>query len=326
MMTVYRDADIDAGLLHGMTVAVIGYGNQGHAHALNLRDSGVDTLVGARPGGSAAARATHDGFQPLAVAEAAARADMLMLSLPDEVLPQVYADEIAPQLKPAAAVGFAHGLAVHFGQIVPRADLDVFLVAPKGAGRWLRHRYEHGSGLAALAAVHQDASGRAFAKALAYAGAIGCGRAGIVQTSFKDECVTDLFGEQAVLCGGLPGLLRAGYETLVAAGYSPELAYFECVQEAKLIVDLIAERGFDAMRQAISNTAEYGGYRAQERLIDEPLRRSMQQILRDIEDGRFADRLASEGRTAVMQDLRGRHTDAQLEQAGRFVRGLDPGH
>ena len=320
---VYKDADIDLGHIRQATVAVIGYGNQGHAHAQNLRDSGVATLVGVRPGGTAFQRASAAGFDPMPMDEAAARADCIMLTLPDEVIPEVYERSIAPHLSSGKVLSFAHGLAVHFQQIVLPKDIDVALVAPKGAGHWLRDYYVRSGGLAALAAVHQDASGQAFDRILAYAGAIGCGRAGILRTTFEAECVTDLFGEQAVLCGGIPGLLQAGYQTLVDAGYPPDLAYFECVQEAKLIVDLIADQGFDAMRAAISNTAEIGGYDAQEALVDQTMRDKMANILGTIRTGSFAKSLKARAGHSLDQHRRD-HSDDTLEAVGGFIRSLQP--
>ncbi len=326
-MKVYRDGDGDIGIIRARRVAILGYGNQGHAHALNLRDSGVEIVVGARAGGPSAQAAEKAGFSVLGYAEAAAAADVVMMTLPDEHIPAVYAADVAPHLRAGAALGFAHGFAVHFGLIEPRADLDVFLIGPKGAGRWLRAEYEAGRGLACLLAVHRNATGRGFDIALAYALALGCGRAGIIETSFSDECETDLFGEQAVLCGGIPALIAAGFQTLVEAGYPPELAYFECVQEAKLIVDLIAEGGFAYMREQISNTAEYGGALAAERLVTEATRAEMRAILQDIRSGRFARRLITDTRagSAELKRLRERLADPVLEEAGRTVRALAGG-
>jgi len=324
-MNVYRDADIDRSCLDARTIAILGYGNQGHAHALNLRDSGCRVIIGARaksPSGAAAAKA---GFEVVSYADAAARGDVVMLTLPDEHIPAIHDTEVAPHVRPGAALGFAHGLAVHFGQIAPRDDLDVFLIGPKGAGRWLRAEYMAGRGLACLFAVHRDASGSAREIALAYAAGLGCGRAGIIETSFAEECETDLFGEQAVLCGGIPALIQAGYETLVDAGYTPELAYFECVQEAKLIVDLIAESGPAGMRSAVSTTAEYGGYLAADRLVTADTRREMRAILDDIRSGRFADRLARDTRAGQPELTRLRAAqDAEIEPVGARIRSLMP--
>ncbi len=323
-MKVYRDGDGDIGIIRARRVAILGYGNQGHAHALNLRDSGVEVVVGARSGGPSARAAEEAGFPVRSYAAAVAGADVVMMTLPDEHIPDIYAADVAPHLREGGALGFAHGFAVHFGLLTPRADLDVFLIGPKGAGRWLRAEYEAGRGLACLLAVHHNASGSAFDIALSYALALGCGRAGIIETTFADECETDLFGEQAVLCGGIPALIAAGYETLVAAGYPPALAYFECVQEAKLIVDLIAEGGFAYMRERISNTAEYGGALAAERLVTEQTRAEMRAILADIRSGRFATRLMADTRAGGAELARLRRTLANpdLEAAGQFVRRL----
>ena len=330
-MRVYRDADAGMDLVTRRPVAVIGYGNQGHAHALNLRDSGCQVIVGARPGGRGAEAAQADGFPVAEPGVAAGKADIVMVTLADEAIPRVFDAEIGPALRPGAALGFAHGLAVHFGHVVPRPNLDVFLVAPKGAGRWLRSAYRAGSGLAALVAVHQDATDRAFDIALAFACGLGCGRTGILATSFEEEAVTDLFGEQAVLCGGLPDLLTAGYQTLIKAGYAPELAYFECIHEAKLIIDLIAETGFDGMRRAISNTAEYGGYLTGERLITPDTEAEMGRVLADIRSGRFATQFLSDADQGAPDLARRRDAagDPGLEQAGAAIRALlrgeDPG-
>ncbi len=325
-MRIHRDGDGDLSVIRTRRVAILGYGNQGHAHALNLRDSGVEVIVGARMDGASARAAAAAGFPVRSYAQAAAEADVVMLTLPDEHIPRIYEEEVAPAIRQGAALGFAHGLAVHFGLIEPRADLDVFLIGPKGAGRWLRAEYEAGRGLACLVAVHRDASGRAFDIALAYALALGCGRAGILETSFAEECETDLFGEQAVLCGGIPALIEAGWRTLVEAGYSPEMAYFECVHEAKLIVDLIAEGGFAWMRERISNTAEYGGELAADRLVDERTRAEMRAILADIRSGRFAERLIADTRAGApeLARLRARHRpdiDKVGERVRRIVRG-----
>ncbi len=323
-MKIYRDGDGDIDVIRARRVAILGYGNQGHAHALNLRDSGVDVVVGARPEGPSARAAAQAGFPVLSYAQAAACADVVMMTLPDEHLSDIYTADVAPHLREKGALGFAHGLAVHFGLIAPRADLDVFLIGPKGAGRWLRAEYEAGRGLACLLAVHQDASGCGFDIALSYALALGCGRAGIIETTFADECETDLFGEQAVLCGGIPALIAAGFRTLVEAGYPPELAYFECVQEAKLIVDLIAEGGFAYMRERISNTAEYGGALAAERLVTQETRDEMRAILADIRSGRFVERLMvdTQAGSPELARLRQKLADPAIEAAGQTVRKL----
>lgn len=286
-MQVYYDADITRRLAD-CRVAVIGYGSQGHAHALNLRDSGVGgVVIGLRPGAPTEAAARAAGFAVATSREAAAGADLVMLLTPDETHAALYAD-IEPALKHAAALGFAHGFAVHFGFVAPRADLDVFLVAPKGPGPAVRDAYARGGGLAALMAVSQDATGHAREMALAYAGAIGAGRAGIMATTFREECECDLFGEQVVLCGGVPALARAAYETLVQAGYAPEMAYFECIHEIKLIVDLIERRGIAGMHEKISNTAEYGEYVVGPRIVTAATRAAMREVLAEVQSGAFA--------------------------------------
>nr|WP_281301939.1 MULTISPECIES: ketol-acid reductoisomerase [unclassified Iodidimonas] len=325
-MTVYTDKDCDPAALHGKKIAILGYGNQGHAHALNLRDSGFDVIIGARdPGQSSGAKARDAGFMVLPFAEAVTIADIVMMTLPDEVIPAIYESAVAPFLRPGAALGFAHGLAVHFGAIRPADDVDLFLIGPKGAGRWLRAEYLAGRGLACLIAVGRDATGAAMEIALGYASGLGCGRAGMVETSFREECETDLFGEQAVLCGGIPALIVAGYDTLIEAGYAPEVAYFECVHEAKLVVDLMFEAGPEKMRQAISNTAEYGGYLAGEALVDDRMRQTMKRILTEIQSGAFAQRLFDDTRKGSPDLMRFRaHRHDGLEAAGERVRALMP--
>lgn len=331
-MNVYDERDADLDLIRGRRVAIIGYGNQGHAHALNLRDSGVrEVLVGAREGSPSGARAAEAGFRVLTVAEAARWADLVMLMAPDEDQARIYRDELEPNLSEGAALAFAHGLSVHFGLIVPRTDLDVFLIAPKGPGRAVRSAYEAGSGLPCLFAVAQDGGGHgngtAKALALAYGAAIGAGRAAMLETSFREECETDLFGEQAVLCGGISNLVMAGYETLVEAGYPPEMAYFECVHEAKLITDLIYERGIARMREAISNTAEFGDYVTGPRLIDERVRAEMRAVLTDIQRGRFAQRLMldTQAGSPEMTAERQRQRTHPIEAVGERVRNMIPG-
>lgn len=324
-MQIYRDADADLSLLTSRTVAIVGYGNQAHAHALNLRDSGVpDIIVALRPGSDRADMARVDGFQVMTTAEAAARADLLMVLAPDETHADLYAQEIAPHLKRGAALGFAHGLAVHFGLVEPRADLDVFLVAPKGPGRAVRSEYLAGPGLPCLIAFAQDATGHARALALAYAKGLGCGRSAMIETSFREECECDLFGEQAVLCGGVSNLVQAGYETLVDAGYAPEMAYFECVHEVKLIVDLIHARGIAAMREAISTTAEFGDYVTGPRIVTDDTRAAMRGVLADIQSGDFARNLVAEYRAGnpLMRAKRAEQRAAAIERAGATVRKL----
>jgi ketol-acid reductoisomerase len=285
---VYRDEDADRSLLRGRRVAIVGYGNQGRAQALNLADSGVAGIVVALPEGSERRTlAAADGFKVATGAEAARQADLVMMLAPDELQARIYADDLAPHLPQGAALGFSHGLAIRFGLIRPRGDLDVFLVAPKGPGAALRALYQEGRGMLALLAVAQDASGSAQALALSYAAALGCGRAGILPSSFAEECEADLFNEQAVLWGAIPELIQAGFDTLVEAGFSPEVAYLECLTEVKLIADLIVERGIAGMREAISTTARYGAMAGGPRIVTDETRAEMRRILRDIRSGAF---------------------------------------
>ena len=287
-MRVYYDRDADVNIIKGKKVAVIGYGSQGHAHILNLRDSRVaDVAVALREDSSSRKKAEGEGLTVMNPGDAAAWADVVMVLTPDELQGDLYRDHIAPNLKEGAALAFAHGLNIHFNLIVPRADLDIFMVAPKGPGHTVRAEYQRGAGVPCLVAVAQDASGNAMEIALSYASAIGGGRAGIIETTFREECETDLFGEQAVLCGGLSHLIKAGYETLVEAGYAPEMAYFECLHEVKLIVDLMYEGGLADMRYSVSNTAEYGDYVSGPRVITDETKAEMKQILTDIQEGRF---------------------------------------
>jgi len=290
-MQVYRDADADPGLLRGRRVAIVGYGNQGRAQALNLRDSGVAVAIGLPASSASRSRAAADGFDVMTAAEAVRGASLAMMLTADEDQGRIYAGEVAPNLQRGAALGFSHGLAIRFGLIAPRPDLDVFLVAPKGPGTALRSEYEAGRGLVALFAVHQDASGGAQALALSYAAAIGSGRAGILPTSFAEECEADLFNEQAVLWGAIPELIHAGFETLVEAGFSPEIAYFECLTEVKLLADLIYERGIAGMREAISNTAEFGALEGGRRIVTEQTRAEMRRILAEVRSGAFTGKL-----------------------------------
>ncbi len=288
-MRVYYDQDSDVNLIRGKKVAIIGYGSQGHAHALNLKDSGVaNVAIGLKSGSPTRAKAEAAGFKVMTPAEAAAWADVIMMVTPDELQRDIWADELAPNMRQGAAIAFAHGFNVHFKLIEPRADLDVFMVAPKGPGHTVRSEYQKGGGVPCLIAVHQDATGKAMDLGLSYASAIGGGRAGIIETNFREECETDLFGEQAVLCGGLVELIRAGFETLVEAGYAPEMAYFECLHEVKLIVDLIYEGGIANMNYSISNTAEYGEYVTGPRIITAETKAEMKRVLADIQAGRFA--------------------------------------
>ena len=292
-MEARRDADIDPAPLAEKRVAIIGYGNQGRPQALNLRDSGIDVVVGLRSSSVSIARAEADGIRTVTIEEATSSADVLMLLAPDETLAAIYA-EIEPKLRSGAALGFSHGLAIRFGFIIPRPDLDAFMVAPKGPGTALRSLYESGEGIVALYAVAQDATGAAEAIALAYGRAIGCGRAGLLPSSFAEECEADLFNEQAVVWGGVPEILIAGFDTLVEAGFSEEVAYMECVGELKLIAELIEQRGIAGMREAISNTAELGAVIGGPRIVDEGVRRRMREILGEIRAGRFADALRDE--------------------------------
>jgi ketol-acid reductoisomerase len=296
-MRVYRDEDADLDLIRGRRVAILGYGNQGRAQALNLRDSGVvELVIGLRERAASRARAEADGFPVLAPAAATAGADLVMMLAPDESHGEVYAEAVAPHLREGAGLGFSHGFSIRFGLIAPRPDLDVFLVAPKGPGTALRADYERGGGLISLFAVAQDASGEAGALALAYAAAIGSGRVGILPTSFAEECEADLFNEQAVLWGAIPELIHAGFETLVEAGFSPEIAYFECLTEVKLLADLIHARGIAGMREAISNTAEFGALEGGPRIVTEATRAEMRRILAEVREGSFAHKLIADAR------------------------------
>src|SRR5271154_2974292 len=294
-MRVYYDRDADVNLIKGKKVAIVGYGSQGHAHALNLKDSGVKELVVAlRPGSTAIAKAEGSGLKVMDPSAAAKWADVVMVLTPDEGQGDLYREHLAPNLRPGAALAFAHGLNVHFNLIEPRADIDVFMIAPKGPGHTVRSEYLRGGGVPSLVAVAQDATGNALELALSYAAGLGSGRSGVIETTFREECETDLFGEQSVLCGGLTALITAGFETLVEAGYAPEMAYFECLHEVKLIVDLIYEGGLANMRYSISNTAEYGDYTRGPRIVTDETRREMKRILKDIQSGKFAEEWINE--------------------------------
>lgn len=288
MAKIYYDQDANLELLRGKKVAVLGYGSQGHAHALNLKDSGVDVVVGLYQGSKSKERAEEAGLKVLETAEAVKQSDVIVMLLPDEKQAEVYRQKVEPNLKSGNALVFAHGFNIHYGQIVPPADVDVFMVAPKGPGHTVRSQYQEGKGVPCLIAVYQNGSGNAKDYALAYAKGIGGTRAGVLETTFKDETETDLFGEQAVLCGGVTALMKAGFETLVEAGYAPENAYFECVHEMKLIVDLINQGGFNFMRYSISDTAEYGDYRVGNRIITDETKKEMKKVLSEIQDGTFA--------------------------------------
>ena len=324
MMRVYFDADTDMSLVRSRKVAILGYGNQGRPQALNLRDSGVGVRVALRPGAASAARATEDGFKIVTPAEAAAWADLVVMLAPDEEQAAIYRDALAPNLKPGTALAFAHGLNIHFELIEPRPDLDVFLVAPKGPGTALRDTYATGSGLISLFAVAQDASGQAEALALSYASAIGSGRVGILPTSFAEECEADLFNEQAVLWGAIPELILAGYETLTEAGFSPEVAYLECLTEVKLIADLIYARGIAGMREVISNTAEFGALKGGTRIVTADTRTEMRRILREVRSGSFTRELIDDAAAGYprLSASRERAAAHPIEEVGRTLRSL----
>ncbi|MFV0399886.1 MAG: ketol-acid reductoisomerase [Oscillospiraceae bacterium] len=297
MVKMYYESDCNMGMLEGKTVAVIGYGSQGHAHAQNLRDSGVRTIVGLTPGSKRREQVKKDGLEVYDTAEAVKMADVVMILVPDQVQPDVYNESILPGLVPGNTLMFAHGFSIHFNQIVPPAGVDVSMVAPKGPGHTVRSQYQEGKGVPSLIAIAQDASGKAREMALAYAAGIGAGRAGILETTFKEETETDLFGEQAVLCGGVTELMKAGFDTLVEAGYSPEMAYFECVHEMKLIVDLINSGGFAMMRYSVSDTAEYGDYITGRKIITDDTRKAMKGVLEDIQRGVFASNWIQENKS-----------------------------
>ncbi len=324
-LTIYREQDADIGVLSNARVAVIGYGNQGRAHALNLHDSGLDVIVGQREGASAD-RARADGLDPRPVAEAVAGADLVILTLPDESASTIYVDQIAPAIRPGITLGFVHGFNIRFGFIKPPADIDVVMVAPKGPGTLLRSLFVDGKGLPALLAIHQDATGRAKRIALGWAAGIGSTRAAVIETTFATETETDLFGEQVVLCGGLTALAKAAFETLVEAGYEPEFAYLECVHELKQIVDLLYERGLSGMRDRISNTAEYGDLTRGPRLVGDTVRQEMKRILEDIRSGAFAREWIQEHRAggSTFQRLHDADCNSSFEDAGRRVRALMP--
>ncbi|HVN40069.1 MAG TPA: ketol-acid reductoisomerase [Myxococcota bacterium] len=325
-MRIYYDKDADLGRLEGKTVAVMGYGSQGHAHAQNLRSSGVDVVVGLRKDSPSWAKAEAAGLRVLQPAEAAREADIVMMTLPDESMGAIYREHVEPNLKPGDYLAVAHGFNIHFGVIRPPADVNVFMVAPKGPGHTVRAHYEQGRGVPSLVAVHQDPSGDALQIALAYAKGIGAGRAGIIETSFREETETDLFGEQTVLCGGLTALMQAGYETLVEAGYAPEMAYFETIHEVKLIVDLIYEGGVANMRYSVSNTAEYGDLTRGPRVIDAGVRARMREILDEIQSGRFAKEFILENQAGALsfQALRKRGAAHPMEEVGARLRELMP--
>lgn len=325
MINKYYDSDCNLGLLDKRTVAIIGFGSQGHAHAQNLKESGVNVVVGLRADSKSWAKAEEAGLKVMTVPEAAKAADMVMMLVPDEKAADIYDAEIAPYLKEGNALMFAHGFNIHFNLINPPENVDVIMVAPKGPGHTVRSQYLEGRGVPSLIAVYQDATGKAKDYALAYASGIGAGRAGILETSFREETETDLFGEQAVLCGGVTELMKAGFDTLVEAGYEPEMAYFECIHEMKLIVDLINSGGFAMMRYSISNTAEYGDYRTGKRLITEDTRKEMKKVLSEIQDGTFASEFIQEfssGKQVKFLATRRKEAEHPLEKVGAQLRKM----
>jgi len=326
-MRVYYDRDADVGLIKKKKVVIVGYGSQGHAHAANLKDSGVaEVAVALRSDSSSRAKASDAGFKVMDVVEASQWGDVIMMLTPDELQADIYADEIAENIRPGAAIAFAHGLNVHFNLIEPRTDIDVFMVAPKGPGHTVRSEYARGGGVPCLIAVHQDSSGNAHEIGLSYASAVGGGRSGIIETTFQEECETDLFGEQAVLCGGLCELIKAGFETLVEAGYAPEMAYFECLHEVKLIVDLIYEGGIANMNYSISNTAEYGEYVTGPRIITDETKAEMKRVLEDIQAGRFTRdwMVENKARQTSFKATRRRNAEHPIEQVGAELRAMMP--
>ena len=324
MPKIYYQADCDINVLKGKTVAIIGYGSQGHAHALNLHDSGVNVIVGLYEGSKSAERAKKAGLTVMTVPEATKAADIIMILIPDERQAEMYKNDIAPYLTEGKALAFAHGFNIHFGQIKPPANVDVFMIAPKGPGHTVRSEYVEGKGVPCLVAIHQDATGRALDVALAYAAGIGGARAGVLETTFKVETETDLFGEQAVLCGGVTALMKAGFETLVEAGYDPRNAYFECIHEMKLIVDLIYKGGFSMMRYSISDTAEFGDYETGKRLITDETKKEMKKILTEIQDGTFASKWINENKVgrSHFNACRRIESEHELETVGRELRKL----
>lgn len=326
-MRVYYDQDADLGLIKSKKVVIVGYGSQGHAHAANLKDSGATHVtVALREGSASEAKARAAGFKVMSVAQAAAWGDVIMMLTPDELQAEIYSGEIAENIRPGAALAFAHGLNVHFNLIEPRNDVDVFMVAPKGPGHTVRSEYVRGGGVPCLIAIYQDASGNAHDIGLSYASGVGGGRSGIIETTFQEECETDLFGEQAVLCGGLVELIRAGFETLTEAGYAPEMAYFECLHEVKLIVDLIYEGGIANMNYSISNTAEYGEYVTGPRIVTSETKAEMKRVLEDIQSGRFTRdwMLENKAHQSNFKATRRRNSEHAIEQVGGRLRAMMP--
>ncbi|WP_127477795.1 ketol-acid reductoisomerase [Sulfurivermis fontis] len=325
-MNIFYDKDCDISIIKGKKVVIVGYGSQGHAHANNLKDSGVDVTVALRPGSSSAKKAENAGLKVKSVPEAVKEADLVMILTPDEFQSKLYREDLEPNLKQGATLAFAHGFSIHYNQIVPRKDLDVIMIAPKAPGHTVRSEFVKGGGIPDLIAVFQDASGKAKATALSYASAIGGGRTGIIETTFKDETETDLFGEQAVLCGGAVELVKAGFETLVEAGYAPEMAYFECLHELKLIVDLMYEGGIANMNYSISNNAEYGEYVTGPKVINEESRRAMREALENIQNGTYAKRFILEGMSNYPEMTAWRRNNAahQIEVVGEKLRSMMP--
>ena len=325
-ITIYYDKDADLSLIQSKKVVIVGYGSQGHAHALNLKDSGVDVTVALRKGSKSWEKATNAGVKVAEVAEAVKTADVVMILAPDQDQRKIYEESVAPNLKKGAALAFAHGFNIHFQLIEPRADLDVIMVAPKGPGHTVRSTYTQGGGVPSLIAIHQNASGNAKAIALSYASANGGGRAGIIETNFREETETDLFGEQAVLCGGASALVQAGFETLVEAGYAPEMAYFECLHELKLIVDLMYEGGLATMRYSISNTAEYGDYVTGPRIVTEETKKEMKRVLEDIQTGKFARDFVLENQAGqpLLKARRRIGAEHEIEKVGAKLRSMMP--
>jgi ketol-acid reductoisomerase len=325
-ISVYYDKDADLSLIQSKKVTILGYGSQGHAHALNLKDSGVDVTVALRKSSKSWAKAETAGLKVLEVADAVKQADLVMILAPDQDQRKIYEDSVAPNLKQGAALAFAHGFNIHFKLIEPRDDLDVIMIAPKGPGHTVRSTYTQGGGVPSLIAIHQDATGNAKQIALSYASANGGGRAGIIETNFREETETDLFGEQAVLCGGASALVQAGFETLVEAGYAPEMAYFECLHELKLIVDLMYEGGLATMRYSISNTAEYGDYVTGPRIVTEETKKEMKRVLTDIQSGRFAKDFVLENQAGqpTLKAMRRMGAEHQIEEVGAKLRAMMP--
>ncbi|MEB3341845.1 ketol-acid reductoisomerase [Okeania sp.] len=324
MAKMYYDTDANLDILNDKTIAIIGYGSQGHAHALNLKDSGAKVIVGLYPGSKSAAKAKAEGLDVYPVDEAAKKADFIMILLPDEVQKTVYKNEIEPHLTEGKIIAFAHGFNIHFGQILPPSNIDVVMIAPKGPGHLVRRTYEQGEGVPCLFAIYQDASGQARDRAMAYAQGIGGTRAGILETTFREETETDLFGEQVVLCGGLSALIKSGFQTLVEAGYQPELAYFECLHEVKLIVDLVVEGGLAKMRDSISNTAEFGDYTRGPRIVTDETRAEMKKILSEIQSGQFAREFVMENQTGkpVFTSIRRQEAEHPIEEVGKDLRAM----